>query len=303
MRLLLAAALLATALPSLAKADDCRDTFKPVELTQLKKQEFEVADAHRRNQTALQLLACLGDPDPAIRDGVVYEALSHWLRGKQLTPETVKTLYRRLTGILQQPDQDTKADTNSFTRPFAALLLAEVVRVDRITPYLDNKERQQTVDLATAYMKGIVDYRGFDDNSGWRHAVAHTADLFLQLSLNPQINKGQLDQLLAALKRQIAPGSGHFYTYGEPKRLAMPFIYIVLRGLHTPKELAAYLNSIADPAPFEDWRGIYQSNQGLAKLHNTRSFIYSLVATTGQSQNTQLQAIQPTLAKIVKTLG
>ena len=122
-------------------------------------------------------------------------------------------------------------------------------------------------------MRNIADYRGFDDTHGWRHAVVHNADVFLQLSLNKKVSKVHLNQLLDALKTQISPQKSHFYIYGEPKRLAMAFIYIVLRGEHTQQELVSYLDSVVNPAPFADWQSVYGDNKGLAKLHNTRSFI------------------------------
>ena len=46
------------------------------DLLKLKQTKFEVASADERNALAPKLLACLDDPDPAIRDGVVFEGLS-----------------------------------------------------------------------------------------------------------------------------------------------------------------------------------------------------------------------------------
>jgi hypothetical protein len=51
----------------------------------------------------------------------------------------------------------------------------------------------------------VRDYRGFDTAEGWRHGVAHGADLALQLVLNPAVDKPQIERLLAAVGRQVAP--------------------------------------------------------------------------------------------------
>ena len=97
-------------------------------------------------------------------------------------------------------------DPAGVQRPFAALVLAEVVRFDRIEPFMTDKQLQQLVDASTRYLQSIRDYRGFDEREGWRHGVAHTSDVMLQLAVNPRTSKAQLDQMLAAIATQVAPG-------------------------------------------------------------------------------------------------
>lgn len=278
---------------------ECATHFTDKQLLDLKAQNFAIDDPKLRAETAVNLLSCLGHSNPKIRDGVVYEGLSYWLREKQITTDTTQRLFTSLMGLLEAPNKDA----NNFTLPFAALVLSEVVRVDRVTPYLSNTQRQDVVSLVSQYMASVRDYRGFDDKQGWRHSVAHTADIILQLALNKQISKAQLDQLLGAISSQIVPANEHFYVYGEPKRLAMPLAYIVLRGLHNEEELAAWFAGITEPAPFDSWANVYSSNQGLAKLHNTRGFLYSLLALTGKSQNPQLKKIQPLIDDAIKRVN
>ena len=295
----LLAIIIMLATPGLAYASQCSKHFTLDQLEALKKAKFEIKLADKRNKIAPKLLACLGHKDPKIRDGVVYEASSYWLRNQLLAPETIKTMFNDLVNAMEQPNQDD----DNFTQPFAALVFSEVVRADRVAPYLSDGERQKAVGVATRYMQNITDYRGFDETDGWRHAVAHTADVFLQLSLNKNISKAQLNQMLSAIEGQVSPSNQHAYLFGEPKRLAMAFIYIVLRGEHTTAEITQFVDKLTNPAPFSNWGSVYNSKQGLAKLHNTRHFIYSIFAITGQSKNPKLKAIQPTLAKAIKQLG
>lgn len=49
------------------------------------------------------------------------------------------------------------------------------------------------------------DLRGFDAVQGWRHGVAHGADLLLQLALNPALRRVQAEALLAAIASQVLP--------------------------------------------------------------------------------------------------
>ena len=280
-------------------AKDCESNFGQKTLFDLKAKQFSIEDESKRNKTAVKLLSCLGHKDPDIRDGVVYEGLSHWLRDQELEEQTIKVLFESLVALLNAPNQDK----DNYTQPFASLVLAEVVRVDRITPYLTAEQRQQVVDTSTQYMEAITDHRGFDNQEGWRHAVAHTSDIFLQLALNPNISKTQLDQLLSAIVTQVSPANEHSYIHGEPKRLATAFAYIALREEQAEQTIVGALDEIANPKPFANWGSVYKSESGLAKLHNTRAFIYSLFALSNQSKNPNLIAIQPALIKIIRELG
>jgi hypothetical protein len=293
------ALILTLTIPSVAVANQCADNFTKVALQTLQEKIFVIEASEKRNQVAIKLLSCLGAADPKVRDGIVYEATSEWLREGLLNQATVKIMFDVLIETLQQTDQDPL----NFTQPFAALVLSEVLRVDRITPYLMDNERQKAIEVSTTYMRNITDYRGFDDVQGWRHAVAHTADVFLQLSLNKKVSKAQLGQLLDAIRSQVSPQPVHFYVYGEPKRLAMAFVYIVLRGEHTEKELLSYLDSVVSPAPYDNWQSVYSDKKGLAQLHNTRSFINSIFAISGQSKNPALTTIKPKLVELIKKIG
>src|SRR5690606_26861123 len=92
-------------------------------------------------------------------------------------------------------------------------------------------ERAGMVARAAAYLAAVRDYRGFDDVEGWRHGVAHGADGVLQLVLNAQVDRAQVDALLAAVAAQVVPESAHAYVFGEPERLARPVVYAARRGM------------------------------------------------------------------------
>src|SRR5262245_22516787 len=192
------------------------------QLLDLKAHEFKLPDDTRRQALALDLVACLGSTDQELRDGVAYAALAEWMRGKQLTAATVGTIMENLLALLA-PDH---ADPAGVQRPFAALTLAEVVRFDRIEAFMTDPQLQRLVDVTTRYLQSIRDYRGFDERDGWRHGVAHTSDVMLQLAVSPRTTKPQLDQMLAAIATQVAPPGEHFYTYGEGDRLAQAVFYI-----------------------------------------------------------------------------
>ena len=84
-----------------------------------------------------------------------------------------------------------------------------MARTDRIKPYLSEAERAELIQAGTAYLSAVRDYRGYDDKEGWRHGVAHAADLMMQLSLNPTLGKKDRQLILSAVAAQLSAAGAH----------------------------------------------------------------------------------------------
>jgi len=267
-------------------------------LLKLKDNKFIVESKTAKHQLALQLLNCLASSDPKIRDEVAYSALSQWLRNDSFSDDFYLEMFNQLTLSLSNPIEDLLG----VYKPFVALVLAEVVRVDRIKPYLEQHQRNSVVEIATHYFTSLRDYRGYDETQGWRHGIAHTADLMLQLALNPKVDKSLLDKMLTALSSQVVAHNHHFYIYGEPTRIALPVAYIFLREQHSMDDWQSWLNEIISPAPFDSWNDVYKSQEGLAKRHNSQAFLYAIYAKIKQSKNKVLINMIPALENAIKTV-
>ncbi len=231
----------------------------------------------RDEAALLALLPCLEHPDPAIRDGYAFGALSGSLRGGTYPPATLRRLHIGLTGMLARAHPDPEG----FRGPFAALALAELARTDRIAPWMTEAERSGLISLAQAYLAQLTDYRGFSETEGWRHGVAHTADLLMQLSLNPQLTKPQAEQILAAIALRVGT-SQHAYVFGESERLAAPVIYLAQTEMFTEAEWTAWFTGLW-PAGDELRKTAYSSEAALAKLHNLRAFAQSVYVSADAS--------------------
>jgi hypothetical protein len=260
----------------------------------LKQVEWKVTDDNARQALALALLDCLASPDPELRDAIAFDAISHWARAKALTPATLQTIRASLLPRLL-PD----ADGNGFAQPFAALTLAEVARADRVQPFLSEGERAELVAAATTYVTTLADYRGFDASEGWRHGVAHGADLLLQLSLNLALERSQLDAILAAIASQVIPASGHFYIYGEGERLMAPVFYIGRRGALSSAEWSEWFTRLS--ARRSSTARATQAS--LAASHDLAAFLLPLYASLREGGTPEMQAqMLPGVTAAVRSL-
>jgi hypothetical protein len=273
---LCAAALAAAfiALPARAQEQCPPAPYDRARLETLKAHDWAVPNARERNRLARALTACTASPDTALRDGLMYEAYLHWLRERELSVETMRALADDLDARLGADD------ANGFERPFAALILSEVVRADRIEPYLAADARQRILDHSIAYLAGVRDYRGFDESEGWRHGVAHGADLMLQLGLNPAFGRPELERIRAAVAQQLAP-EGHFYIYGESGRLARAIIYMAQRGVFSEDDWTGWFAQL--PTPDE---ASLSTQAGLARRHNMTAFLQTVWLNARLSEST-----------------
>lgn len=269
-------------------------TTTKVALQILKQVEWKVADDNARQALALALLDCLASPDPVLRDEIAFDAISHWARGRALTPATLQTIRTTLLPRLL-PD----ADGSGFAQPFAALTLAEVARADRVQPFLSEGERAELVRAATTYVTTLGDYRGFDASEGWRHGIAHGADLLLQLSLNLALDRGQLDAILAAIASQAMPATGHFYIYGEGDRLMAPVFYIGRRGALSTAEWSEWFARLSARRP----KAGRATQASLAANHDLGAFLLPLYASLRESGTAEMQAqMLPGVTAAIKAL-
>lgn len=242
------------------------------------------------------LAACLGDPDPAVRDGFAYTLWTDGLRGQHLGADQLRHSLYRLTAMAAAP-----ADDRGFRQPFAALVLAEVARTDRIAAWMTDAELHALAETGVTYLRGVADYRGFTPGEGWRHGVAHGADLALQLALNPRLSRTDADLLLGAIAAQIAPAAAPYYRHGEAGRLARPVLFLARRGDIDDAAWAAWFRSL-HPDSGVRWKEAYASDAGLAALHNSTAFAQAVYTSAAESPNPQIRRLAPLAIEMLKAL-
>jgi hypothetical protein len=263
-------------------------------LEALQRADWKLDDDSRRQALAIELLDCLSVADPALRDELAFAALSRWARQRQLSAATLQTIRATLIARLDRAG----ADRDGFAQPFAALALAEVARSDRVAPFLSPEERAELVRAGSTYLAAERDYRGFDPREGWRHGVAHGADLMLQLSLNPALDRAQLDSLLTAIAAQVMPAA-HFYIYGEGDRLMAPVFYIGRRDALTTAEWNTWFGVLAASRPKPETATL----TSLAAHHNLAAFLLPLYASLKEQGTAEMQArMLPGVTAALKSL-
>ncbi|WP_414830602.1 DUF2785 domain-containing protein [Alteromonas sp. H39] len=246
-----------------------------------------------------RLYACLASPDPTLRDDIGYQGFSVLLRQATPSQPILLALFERLsTDIATHVN-----DPHKVFLPFALLVYSEVIRTDRIFPVFTNAHRQQAIDTVSSYLDKQTDYRGFSEQVGWRHGLAHAADVILQLALNPALTHSQIKQSASVLLQHISPQNAPALTDGEPYRMARAIAYLMLREEVNVNDWKDIMREHGNSAPrYPNWTDTYQSRAGLNYLHNKRAFFTSLVTQTVYQNDTRLETLTPEIAKIARSI-
>lgn len=272
------------------------DTYTIENLQALKDKQYSALPQADYAPIGQALLNCIGVADPAVRDGLVYESVTFFLRSGELSVQDYRDYRDILNGIMDEDHPD------GFAHPFAALLLAEVARTDRVSPWMSEDERDEMVTRASAYLMSVNDYRGFDDEEGWRHGVAHGADWLMQLALNPAMSASQDTLMLVAIAGQVQSRNSHNYSFGEPERLARPVLFIAQRGQLSDENWQAFFDEITDKGALASWADAFKSEEDLARLYNAKNFLYVINTNANLSTDENVKPLADRALKGLRSL-
>jgi len=219
---------------------------------------------------ALELISCLGSPDPELRDQIAYELYVEWLRNDHLSDTTRVQLLEKLSKRIREQGND-----QSLSRSFSALILAELMRSDANKTFLSNEQRQRLLNDAAEALRREQDYRGLIADIGWVHPIAHLSDLLWRFALHPETTQAQAITMLTALRSKVAP-TQTAYAFNESDRLARVVSTLIRRQLLDVQDTATWIESFAVPSTMERWSDAFRSPEGMTELHNTKQFMRAL---------------------------
>ncbi len=193
-----------------------------------------------------ELTRMLGDPDPALRDGTAYPALTTWI-DRGVYDDLLAGLGDGMaTGLLVgigERDTDTV-----FRRSFSALVLGECISRDNARPLLPGGKILEWGDRLTTWLLRERDLRGFVRGKGWAHAVSHGADTLTILARSPHLATPELTVLLDVIADRLLLPVDTLFSSGEPDRLAFSTMAVLRRNVVPLQVLEPWIARIAAAA-------------------------------------------------------
>ena len=196
-----------------------------------------------------ELAGMLVAADPLVRDDHGYTAAAQWIREGHLDD------------VLEEMGDaaaERFAHADVQARTFAPLVLRLVLARDGEVPGLiaESAVRRWYAGFAEWYV-GERDTRGWDDELGWLHAVAHGADAAAAFA--QALPERRTDVLELCAKRITAADTAYRYVQLEDARLARALTRILLAPDLTREQATGWLDIVADtlegggPGAVEPW--------------------------------------------------
>ncbi len=240
--------------------------------------DFAVPEGESAGALALEAADLLSSPDPALRDGIGYEALARWVYKDGLVPPAdLERLRLRLQAGLKTGLGEADAGS-AYGRSFSAIGLSILAAADLKRPSMTQEAFDDLLSASTGYLGAEKDLRGFVPGSGWVHATAHTADVLKFLARNPRLTPAGQARIVEAIASRLRT-AGVVFTWGEDERLALALLSLTRRKDFDPKPLETWLAALSaentalwksgpaiDPAAFVPVRAQKQTVVHLAAL-------------------------------------
>ncbi|WP_050616056.1 DUF2785 domain-containing protein [Bacillus testis] len=240
----------------------------------------------------------IGSPDSELRDKLIYRVFCQLILNNHLSEEM-------LISLLQESLSDHKllyglggnGDDSVFTRSFSSLLIALILYMDRKHLFLPSALLNHVQDTLIQYLEGEKDVRGYVENKGWAHSIAHAADAFNEMVLHPSCNRTRYPEMAKSLFHAFFIQHSLF-QHDEELRIALPLVNMLERGLQ-PDVLLMLTSSI--PEQLKHKEPVLPPNQYWHLHGNGKSLLYTLHFNCSRNQDKHncLQSLSKSLEAFI----
>jgi hypothetical protein len=158
-----------------------------------------------------ELLELLTSPDPAIRDDQAREVLRRWIERGVLDDRLAAIGERMVARFAHRQVQ---------ARAFAPLILANAIDRDTAAEALDAETLARWRGAFAGWWLAETEVRGWDDELGWLHVVAHGSDVVAAYGRSPRTTATELADLLTLVAERTVAPTDYRYAQQEEDRLA-----------------------------------------------------------------------------------
>ncbi|MGE6963255.1 DUF2785 domain-containing protein [Bacillus thuringiensis] len=219
------------------------------------------------------MLEHIGDTNSYLRDKLIYSTFYHLIKNRYLSHTQLQKLLLESIGekyLLYKIHSDDEDAV--FTRAFTTLLIALIIDADTTHNFLSQNDILTVKDQLILYMNNEHDFRGYVQDHGWAHSIAHASDTFEALVHSPKLETLHYEEILKTLLNKVCVHS-IYYKYEEDERLVYPIVTMLQNGLKEEililalRDLVAQLPVQKQALPIESYEFLYG---------NTKSFLRSL---------------------------
>lgn len=247
-------------------------------------------------QLVQEMMHNIGSVDAELRDGLIYETLSHWIADHSLTANELEQLLPVLLDDNHLLFKLGETGTDSvFTRSFSMLVIPLLLIRHRESPFLSSEQIHEIKEKVFRNVREERDYRGYDEEKGWAHAVAHAADALDDLAQCPELNSDDLSTILDLVFEKITI-TDQIYFNGEDERMVTSIISVLNRKILSQTYVEQWIHKFGNVEKSPEFLPAFKQK------NNIKNFLKSLYfrVTFYKADADLCPTIEQTLFKIEK---
>ncbi|PDZ38196.1 DUF2785 domain-containing protein [Bacillus cereus] len=190
-----------------------------------------VMDTINMDSLISNMLKHIGVTDSYLRDKLICSTFYHLIKKDYLSHTQLQKLLlesisdKYLLYKIHSDDEDAV-----FTRAFTTLLIALIIDADTNHNFLSQADLLHVKDRLVLYMNNEHDFRGYVQDHGWAHSIAHASDTFEALVRSPKLEALYYEEILQTLLNKVCVHS-IYYKYEEDERIVYPIVAMLQSGL------------------------------------------------------------------------
>jgi len=218
-----------------------------IDLREIQQNEYKLENREKVKEYGNLMLEFIGDPDPELRDLLIYRTFYHWILEREYFSEN------NLLEILKTVQDEehlfykigNKNDHSIFTRAFSVLLITIILAYHRRHSFIDYNLFLEVEDNLLKYYNNENDLRGYTENNGWADGISHAADAFDELIACEESSREDILEVLKVIKMMLS-NENHIFKEEEDERITNILFRIIKDDLLAETELINWVESFAE---------------------------------------------------------
>jgi hypothetical protein len=241
------------------------------DLQRIEEEHYRLREGEQLQDYVTLMLQFIGDPQPELRDELIYPTFYEWITEKNRFNETE---LRSLLIVLTDEQHlfyhiGREGDPSVFTRTFSILPIVLIVRRHRQQPFLDLDDFQHLKNSLLRYYNEEKDLRGYVSEGGWAHSAAHGADALVELVQCPESDETLQLEVLGAVKGMLHNGI-QIFNEEDDERIVSIVDSMIDKDLIPKKVVEEWISGLTQCT---DWPR--SRSQVIARV-NSKNFVRSL---------------------------
>ncbi|OKP90046.1 hypothetical protein A3842_03875 [Paenibacillus sp. P3E] len=216
------------------------------DLQRIETEHYRLREGEEHQRFISLMLEYIGDPQPELRDELIYPAFYEWILEQRLCSSDE---LRGITAVLLDEQHlfhgiGGQGEDTVFTRTFTTLVIGLIIQRHRERPFLDAAGFLKVKTALLRYYIEEKDLRGYVEEGGWAHSAAHGADALDELVQCPECDEPLQLEVLEVVRRKLHNGV-YIFRDEEDERMATIVDTMIRGNLLARERIAEWIGSLA----------------------------------------------------------